>query len=112
MTEYAHAHPMSEGRRFEHTHDIHPYHLAYHPETPLEDAHPDLADVAHAPAPGSPADLRRQAAECIRQSAYHQERAAYYVRRAHELEAQADRDERHPPNASERLHRILDRGET
>jgi hypothetical protein len=71
-----------------------------------------MAEAAAAPTPGSPADLRRLAAECLQRSDYHQERAAYYVRQAHELEAQADRDERHPPDAGELLRRILDRGET
>jgi hypothetical protein len=110
MTEYAHAHPMSEGRRFEHVHE--PPAGTQHAAELLADAHPDMAEAEAAPAPGSPADLRRQAAEYLRQADHYQERAERYVRRAHELEAQADRDEREPPDAGELLRRILDRGET
>jgi hypothetical protein len=108
MTEYAHAHSMPGGRRFEHGHRVDEVPLADHEALSLATAHPDLADVAHAPEPGSPADYRRAAAELRERAAHFRDQADRCERSAGELEAQATRDEQSPPDTSERLRRLFE----
>lgn len=138
MTEHTHAHPLPDGRRFEHVHRLAPVcpscgstvthwrelpeppygwacpecgaPLPDHGAIPLAEAHPDMADVAQAPAPGSPADLHQQALFAREQAAWHRARADEYERRAAELDAQAERDRQHPPDESERVRRLLEGG--
>jgi hypothetical protein len=129
-TAFAHAHPIGEGRRFEHTHSLPAEQLEQgtapsadlagrshvaavlereHAAKPLAEAHPDMADVARAPAPGSPADLRRQAGELAVEADRLRHEAARVEQRARALLLRADHDERHPPTESERLRGLLER---
>jgi hypothetical protein len=101
---------MGEGRRFEHTHNIRPALREQHAATPLELAHPDMAGVARAPEPGSPADYRRAAAELREQAAHFRAQADRCEHEAAKLEAQAARDELEPPSEAERIRRLLEGG--
>lgn len=108
MTEYGHAHPLPGGRRFEHVHNIRPALREAHTAKPLVEAHPDMAAVAAAPMPGSPADLQRDAALWREKAAELRARAAAADREAERLEALATADEEHPPSTEERIRRLFE----
>jgi hypothetical protein len=107
VTHYAHAHPMGGGRRFEHTHAVDEMPLDDHEAVSLAEAHPELAAVEQAPAPGSPADLRGEAARLRGEAADLAARAMHLRDQAAELDARAAADERHPPDVGERLRRLF-----
>jgi hypothetical protein len=75
---------------------------------PLGQAHPELAGVEQAPAPGSPADYRLEAIRLHQQAEWHRGQAIELNRRVTELELRANRDELAPPDAGEQLRRLLD----
>jgi hypothetical protein len=109
-SEYAHAHPMSGGRRFEHVHPIRPAVAAEHAALRLGSAHPELADVERAPEPGSPEDLRNQAHLLRVEAADFRRRAGALDEQAERLERQAAANEQAPPDTGERFRRLLDGG--
>jgi hypothetical protein len=110
MSEFSHAHPMPEGRRFEHTHNVRPALLEEHAAKPLAEAHPGMRAVAEAPETGTPPWLRQLAESKRDRAAWHREQAEQLEREADELEHGADRDEQEPPSEQERIRRLLDGG--
>jgi hypothetical protein len=110
MTEYEHAHPLPGGRRFEHTHNIRPALREAHAAAPLELAHPDMAAVARAPVPGSPAELREHAEQLRGEAEELDARARALRTRAAELDERADADEQQPPSEAERVRGLLEGG--
>jgi len=105
---YSHDHPMPDGRRFEHAHSLDEAPLEAHEALSLAEAHPDLAGVEQAPPPGSPADLRAEADRLRGEAADLAARAMHLRDQAAELDARAAQDEREPPDAGERLRRLVE----
>jgi hypothetical protein len=71
VTSYTHAHLLPDGRRFEHGHRVEEMPLADHEALALAEAHPELAGVEQAPAPGSPEAMMQRAAELRERAAWH-----------------------------------------